>query len=402
AEQMRRFIANPIEASQFGKRGYLYADDGNIPEMGHHVQELETYYAQLIARKRNQNITSSQIARPGPWRITFDTNPDDCNIHCIMCEEHSPFSPLQRERITAGRPKRRMDIALIRRVLEESVGTHLREIIPSTMGEPLVYKHMDEIIDLCYHFDVKLNLTTNGTFPGRGARAWAERIVPVASDVKISWNGARKETHEQIMLGTRWENVLGNVKVFLQVRDAHAAKGGNKCRVTFQLTFLETNVDELADIVKLAASLGVDRVKGHHLWDHFDEIKPLSMRRNPESIKRWNRAVQLAYEVDEQYLLPNGNKVLLENIFPLEQGSDEISPGATCPFLGKEAWVSAEGRFNPCCAPDALRRTLGEFGNLAEQGLYEIWQSSAYHHLQETYLSHPLCHGCNMRRPEQL
>ena len=63
AEQMRRFIANPIEASQLGQRGYLYADDGNIPEMGSHVQELETYYAQLIARKRSQNITSSQIVR---------------------------------------------------------------------------------------------------------------------------------------------------------------------------------------------------------------------------------------------------------------------------------------------------------------------------------------------------
>ena len=41
-------------------------------------------------------------------------------------------------------------------------------------------------------------------------------------------------------------------------------------------------------------------------------------------------------------------------------------------------------------------------GNLAEQGLYDIWQGSAYHRLQETYLSHPLCHGCNMRRPEQI
>jgi len=296
-----------------------------------------------------------------------------------------------------------MDIALLRRVLEESQGTPLREIIPSTMGEPLVYKYMDEIIDLCSQYGVKLNLTTNGTFPGRGARAWAERIVPVASDVKISWNGARKETHEQIMLGTRWEQVLENAKIFLQVRDAHAAGGGNRCRVTFQLTFLETNVDELADIVKLAALLGVDRVKGHHLWAHFDEIKPLSMRRNPESLMRWNRAVQLAFETVEQYRLPNGSKVLLENIFPLEPGAQvEIAPGAVCPFLGKEAWVSAEGRFNPCCAPDALRRTLGEFGNLDEQSLYDIWQSPAYRTLQETYLSHPLCQGCNMRRPEQV
>jgi MoaA/NifB/PqqE/SkfB family radical SAM enzyme len=347
-------------------------------------------------------MQSNQPERPGPWRITFDTNPDDCNLHCIMCEEHSPYSTLQRARIQAGRPKRRMDIALIRRVLEEAQGTPLREIIPSTMGEPLVYKHMDEIIDLCAQYGVKLNLTTNGTFPGRGAQAWAERIVPVTSDVKISWNGARKETQEAIMLGTRWENVLENVRVFIKVRDTHAAQGGNRCRVTFQLTFLETNVGELAAIIKLAARLGIDRVKGHHLWAHFDEIKPLSMRRSPESILKWNEAVQAASEAAERHRLPDGKKVRLENIFPLEQGAVvDIAPWAVCPFLGKEAWISAQGRFDPCCAPDALRRTLGEFGNLQEKSIYEIWQSPAYQALLETYREHSLCQGCNMRRPEQ-
>lgn len=338
--------------------------------------------------------------QPGPWRVTFDTNPDDCNLHCIMCEEHSPYSPLQIERIKAGKPKRRMDISLIRRVLEESQGTQLREIIPSTMGEPLIYKHMDEIIDLCAQYGVKLNLTTNGTFPGRGARAWAERIVPVTSDVKISWNGARKETQESIMVGARWEKVLENVLVFVEVRNAHAAGGGNRCRITFQLTFLETNVGELAGIIKLAATLGVDRVKGHHLWAHFDEIKPLSMRRNSSSISKWNEAVQVAYETAEHYRLPNGEKVLLENIFPLVHSSDvDIAPGAVCPFLGQEAWISAEGRFNPCCAPDALRRTLGDFGNLKEQNLYDIWQGPAYQTLRSTYLDKQLCRSCNMRRP---
>lgn len=337
----------------------------------------------------------------GPWRITFDTNPDDCNIHCIMCEEHSPYSPLQRERIAARRPKRRMDIALIRRILQQAQGTALREIIPSTMGEPLVYQHFDELLTLCEQYGLTLNLTTNGTFPGRGARLWAQRIVPLTSDVKISWNGARKETQEATMRGVRWEQVLENVRVFISVRDAHAASGGNRCRVTFQITFLQTNVEELAEIVQLAASLGVDRVKGHHLWVHFDEIASLSMRRSPEAIAQWNRAVQAAYEAAERYRLPSGEKVLLENIFPLEAGAvEDIAAGAVCPFLGKEAWISAEGRFNPCCAPDALRRTLGEFGSLEEYSISDIWHSPAYQTLQATYHTHSLCQQCNMRRPE--
>jgi len=296
-----------------------------------------------------------------------------------------------------------MDIGLIRRVLEESQGTPLREIIPSTMGEPLVYRHFDEIIDLCVQYGVKLNLTTNGTFPGRGALAWAKRIVPVTSDVKISWNGAKKETQEAIMQGVKWEKVLENVRIFIRVRDEHAASVGNRCRVTLQMTFLETNVKELADIIQLAASLGIDRVKGHHLWAHFDEIKALSMRRSPEAITRWNDAVQAAYVAVERYRRPDGSKVLLENIFPLEQeAKDEIAPNAICPFLGQEAWVSAIGRFDPCCAPDALRRTLGEFGNLGEHSLFDIWDSPAYQALQTTYREQSLCKGCNMRRPESL
>ena len=211
---------------------------------------------------------ATQRNKPGPWRITFDTNPDDCNLHCIMCEDHSPYSTTQTDRRRAGLPKRRMDLDLIRRVLTQSKGTPLREIIPSTMGEPLLYRHFDEILDLCAEHGVMLNLTTNGTFPGRGAAAWAQRIVPVTSDVKISWNGSTKETQEAVMLGSNWELVLENVRTFIRVRDDHAASGGNRCRVTFQLTFMEVNYRELPSMVRLAAGLGVDRVKGHHLWVH--------------------------------------------------------------------------------------------------------------------------------------
>ena len=345
----------------------------------------------------------SPNVKPGPWRITFDTNPDDCNLHCIMCEDHSPYSTTQPDRLRAGLPRRRMDVELIRQVLADSAGTPLREIIPSTMGEPLLYRDFDEILDLCAKYGVKLNLTTNGTFPRRGARSWAERIVPVTSDVKISWNGSTKETQERVMLGNRWETVLENVRTLIAVRDDHAAHGGNRCRVTFQLTFMEVNYAELPEVVKLAAKMGVDRVKGHHLWVHFSQINDQSMRRNPEAIERWNAMVNAAYEAVETHRLPDGSRVLLENIFRLDSAdAGEIAAGAKCPFLRQEAWVGSDGRFNPCCAPDALRRTLGDFGNVKNTSLYDIWQGDAYQDLQASYMNRPLCQGCNMRRPEGL
>ena len=398
AVQMQRFVDNPDLAKRLGARGYLYSGSGDVPDIAEHVREMESIY-ERVQRRRD---TSRLLQRQGPWRITFDTNPDTCNLRCVMCEEHSAHSVLQIKRKEEGRPPRLMPFELLERVIADAAPHGLREIIPSTMGEPLLYEHFERIVDLCVQYGVKLNLTTNGTFPRLGVNAWAERIVPVTSDVKISWNGATKATQESVMVGVRWEKVLENVRSFIEVRDRFAASGGNRCRVTFQLTFLESNVAELADIVRLAVGLGVDRVKGHHLWAHFDAIKDQSMRRNQDAIRRWNVAVLAAQAAAAERTLPSGRHILLENISLLDEtATEDLAPGGPCPFLGQEAWVSALGRFDPCCAPDAERRTLGEFGNLHERGLMEIWNGESYRELLSTYRNRKLCLGCNMRKPSE-
>lgn len=397
ARRMQELASNPSIAGDLGSHGYLYSDSGDVPSVREHLGGIEAIYRSVI----HELPVSSSSNAPGPWRITFDTNPDDCNLKCIMCEEHSPHSPLQKQRRADGRPKRRMPIDTIRQVLRDCAGRGLQEIIPSTMGEPLLYKHFDEIVDLCHEFSVRMNLTTNGTFPSRGATAWAQKLVPVTSDVKISINGCTAETQESIMLGTKLSEVLDNVGAFIRVRDAHASEGGNRCRVTFQTTFLDSNIDELPDLVELAAELGVDRLKGHHLWAHFTQIRGLSMRRSPESVMRWNHVVERTRKAADLHRRPDGSAVLLENIHPIDPDApDDIAPEGECPFLGEEAWVSAEGRFDPCCAPDALRRTLGDFGTVNERSLMEIWTSPAYEKLRTQYMENELCQTCNMRRPK--
>lgn len=394
--QMQRMLDEPGLATTLGARGYLFDDSGDIPSIEQHACDIEALYARALASRSAARVPRTA----GPWRITFDTNPDICNLRCVMCEEHSPHSTLQAQRVRAGRPRRVMPFDTIERVVAEAVPHGLREIIPSTMGEPLLYEHFDRILGLCRRYDIKLNLTTNGTFPRGGATRWAELIVPVTSDVKISWNGARKSTYEAIMPGGRWEKALENIRDFIMVRDRHAASGGHRCRVTFQLTFMEQNVAELADMVRLAINLGVDRVKGHHLWAHFEEIRGQSMRRSLDAIERWNRAVLEARDAAAERTLPNGHHVLLENIFLLEpSATEDIARGGACPFLAQEAWINAEGRFDPCCAPDLQRRTLGDFGRISEQGFMEIWNGERYRTLVDDYRDRPLCRSCNMRKP---
>jgi len=338
------------------------------------------------------------IEADGPWRVTFDTNPDDCNLRCVMCEDHSVFSTTQRIRAKKGIVPRRMDVALIRQVVGEAARHGLREIIPSTMGEPLLYSDFDEILRICADYGVRLNLTTNGTFPRRPVEEWARLIVPVGSDVKVSLNGAQSETDERIMIGAHFQPILDNVRRFIQVRNEVEQKSGQHCNVTLQSTFLESNFQELPEMIRLATDLGVDRVKGHHLWVHFPQIAALSMRRDKRAIGRWNSVVEEVERATERYVKADGRKVVVEGTFRLDPDSDEIVPDGQCPFLGQEAWVASDGRFNPCCAPDTARRTLGEFGNLYQSRLIEIWRGSEYLNLVRSYRDRPLCRSCNMRR----
>lgn len=392
AAQMSRLAEAPDWARELGARGYLYSDDGQIPDIVSHASAMEEIY-----RQASQERDAARVdVLPAPWRATFDTNPDHCNLHCVMCEEHSPHSDLQIIRREENRPRRLMPVELIERVARTLAPRGLREIIPSTMGEPLLYKDFERVIALCRELGVMLNLTTNGTFPRLGARRWAELLAPATSDVKISWNGARRETYEKIMLNGRWEEALSNAREFARVRDAHAEAGGNYCRLTLQATFMESWMDELPDLARLAVDLGADRLKGHHLWAHFKEIQNEDMRRDADSIRRWNAVVEKTRQVAAELRTTAGRPLLLQNIDFLDA---DLSAGASgkCPFLGREIWIDAAGRFNPCCAPDAQRRTLGDFGDLRDQDVADIWDGDEYRILSSSYRSRTACLKCNMR-----
>ena len=310
-----------------------------------------------------------------------------------MCEEHSRYSHFK-ESISC---RRRMPVEWIDRLFEEASRLGIKEIIPSTMGEPLLYKGINRFYELSQKYGIKI--TTNGSFPGKSIDEWARMIVPNTTDVKISINGATKETSEKVMPGSDFDKEIDNIKSLVKYRNEYFKETGYYCRITLQLTFMSINMHELADIVKMAAALDVDRVKGHHLWTHFPEIEHLSMKDSPESIARWNQYVKEAIEAQKSHLKSNGQEVLLENISPLSETKGKIVPeGSECPFLGRELWVSATGTISPCCAPDQLRKTLGDFGNIRDISLSEMIMSPAYQDLIANYKDRSLCKTCNMRR----
>jgi MoaA/NifB/PqqE/SkfB family radical SAM enzyme len=171
--------------------------------------------------------------------------------------------------------------------------------------------------------------------------------------------------------------------------------------VSFQVTAREDNVAELPGIVRLAARLGVDRVKLNQLQVRSPDLARLSLRRSPEAIRRWNAAARAVREAAEEALALRGRAPALENAVELSPDPAAPAPRGPCPFAGREAWIHPDGRLAPCPHPAAAE--LGDFGSVADAPLGALWAAPAFRAFVAPgpggHPVHPLCDGCAFRRP---
>ncbi len=320
-----------------------------------------------------------------PWRITIDTNPDQCNLNCIMCDTHSIYnkSKIKRQRM----PKERL-----KSILKEAVDVGVKEIIPSTMGEPLLYPYFGLFVDYITDSNTKLNLTTNGTFPKKGVEDWANILLPITSDTKISINGVSESINKKVMIGADTQESLNSIKTYLSVRDEIRKKQPNhKPTVTLQVTFMKGHLKGIKEVIEFAIEHQVDRVKGHHLWVTHPELITEDLRHS-ENKGIWNDFIK--------EIAPYQQQIKLENFVKLSEEISTIPEHYHCPFLNKELWIDCSGNYNVCCAPSDKRQSLGDFGNISKISISDIFNQENYQNLVQNYKNKPLCQNCLLRKPE--
>lgn len=313
-------------------------------------------------------------------RITIDTNPDTCNYKCKMCDTHSIYNK------TFKHTRKDMDKELLYKCLEEAKNNNVFEIIPTTMGEPVLYKYFDDIVEFCRHNNIKLNLTTNGSllFSQKYSESYIkEKLLPVISDIKISFNSLDKQINEEIMRNSNTEQITAAIQKLCRLRDEYVPNAS----ITIQMTFMRANIDSIIPIVKKAIEWGVNRVKGHQLWITHKELENEALYNDPYYIEKWNKLVHKLQVYQD--------KIKLENFLPIT--AREYVDG-DCPFLGNELWINYKGDISVCCAPDYERRKLGDFGNIYTNSLYSVLTSKQYKDLCVNYKQNDVCKKCLMRR----
>lgn len=294
-------------------------------------------------------------------RLTLLTNPDMCNLHCPLC-----FLEQRGRKFGMGE----MPFEVARHAIELALPQGLREVIPSTMGEPLLYSHFDELLGLCRVHDVPVNLTTNGSFPGAwGCEDGMNRLLCACSDIKVSCMGWG-ETFAEMMPGLTFDKWKRNVERLVELRkqwgEAEGLKAENReaeslkakslkagcargATVSLQVTLHRKNFEAAAEILQWAESIGVDRIK----WNLpvFLSVAPAGMR------ERYGLS---DVEIDTLRGRIASEKVRCEGSLFFE--SRKLKPEgamqseADCPFVG-ELWILPDGSEQYC--PNPERR----FGN---------------------------------------
>lgn len=173
-----------------------------------------------------------------------------CNLDCYMCHEHLR-PPGERH----GRHLRLLDPALFERLA--------REVIPYTQrielgvgGEPLLSPHFRTYLERCHGLRQSIHVTTNGTLLTTDALAGS--LAQHASRIEISMDGATAKTYERIRKGGRFAPLLRNLENLQRHRLAVDPEG--RPSLTLCMVLMRSNLAELPELVRLAASLGADGV----------------------------------------------------------------------------------------------------------------------------------------------
>lgn len=273
---------------------------------------IRNRYRSVRAFSRGREV----LASPPIEFIVEVTN--HCNLRCLMCP-----------RATMTRPQGFMDVGLFRSLVDQAKGSAELLYISGGLGEPLLHPRLGEMIAYCRSSGVRVGVSTNATLLDR---AKAEMLLANPPNILLlSLDGATKETHEKVRIGSVFEKTMANVEGFLA---AKTARGSKEPYTIAQMVYIEEN-------------------------EHEAEAFREKWRRNPAvddvRMKRFLKLQGASY-------------------VPREQEAFERPAERSCILPWRQVSIAWDGKMSLCCRDLDFRHPVG---SLAERPLAELWNSAA-------------------------
>ena len=266
-----------------------------------------------------------------------------CNLDCQMCNtkmQERPYSLMKPE--------------VFERIILQLKATGIRTAGLHTVGETFVYRDLETLFEIAQHHDFTLWISTNGHFPER-IEEIHRKFPKMVNDIRISVDGAKKETFERIRVGGSFDKVIESFEVIHRI---NAGKKNFKIGVT------------------LDSILNMDTV--YEIPLYFERFGKYV---DPENINFW---VVTGLSPDNSYFLKT---------FPFP---NLIRSEVPCHMPFTSQYFTYDGKATMCC-----RDYNGEItvGNIMESSLQEIWDGESAEKVRDQHrnpetLSINACQQC--------
>lgn len=322
--------------------------------------KLENYFS---ACSSYDNLETRLDSKPS--KIILQTT-DACNLNCPMCQIPWEKKGRQMSKLTFNKAVSQLFDTLI-------------ELHPSNLGEPMMSPWFDELCDVMNDKGVLLDLTTNGTLLSKKR---INKILPIARDIKVSFDGATKETFESIRVNGNFEKVCQNTKSLSRELNNYGISGSI---LSLQMTLMRSNFHELPKMVKLAHELGADKVKAYHMFSFSEEMNKESLM---PILEEYTPVLMESLEIGKEL------DIMMECAEPVATEYDVPPEWNVCHLPWHESWIDIDGSVYPCHSHG------GEsFGNIHQDNFTDIWNSRMYQKIRKGFLlKSPVwnCDGCGM------
>lgn len=308
----------------------------------------------------------------GPAFIGIETT-TRCNLNCIMCARRCLKD--------SGFKFSDMTLETFQRIMPLVKTSKL--VFLSKCGEPLLSPHIMDMIRMCRPFDCKIAMASNGSLMDESA---CEQLVDRGLDwIELSIDGI--ESFARIR-GFELDVFIKNVKTLNEVK---RKKKRRNPAVTFTFVAMKDNLSELPAVIRLAASLEVERIFVHPARIYHYSLKGQSIYHDPDNAKRLLNASK------EEAARVGVNLVVRQVSFMKDEG-DLISPECYCLAPFDRIFVDRKGYLNEICCG---QRRLGEYFdrfNVNHAPIEGIWNCEEYRKIRLEFLEKdpaPICKNCN-------
>jgi MoaA/NifB/PqqE/SkfB family radical SAM enzyme len=294
------------------------------------------------------------------WRLLQVEAAFACNLRCVMC----PWREIADKIENRG---------LMSQSIWDSIRPHLLEINSIDFtggGEPLLQPNLPQWIAEGHAAGCETGFLSNGLLLKKEK---LRQILDAGVDwIGISIDGADAEMYEKIRIGSNFDRVCENVARIADWRN------GSRPKTMINFVLMDLNFHQVADIVRLAAGLGVDQLnfkqcevvrgdsgKGHGL---FGAEETREIRRLKKSLDKARRLAKKLKIATTAFAFTPAERSVCEqdprdSLFIRYDGVAapciNLAIGGPTTFLGKEVII-----------PEV------HYGRLPDNDLMELWGSS--------------------------